>query len=187
MNYKFLFLAFAVAQAPLAAYDLQPMAKPEVEASTSALTIDSWNPGPQPVHKPVEPPPPPAPSPAKTSESKHEKSSKSSRKKKEEAPAPAKTEAKSAAPNPYEIPPPAAPKVQMNEMTGTISSIDSDSSSLRISIEGGFNPQFEYNNDTLVAHNGQRIKFTDLEVGDKITILYVGKDLTARGIEKLKR
>lgn len=73
----------------------------------------------------------------------------------------------------------------MNEMKGTISSIDPDSRTIRLSVEGGFNPQFDYDDKTTVqSKGGKPLKVDELERGDKVIIRYVGKVLTAREIER---
>ena len=76
--------------------------------------------------------------------------------------------------------------VYMNEMSGTIASIDEDARTLRLSVAGGFNPQFDYDPKTVsVESKGQPLTFKDVRRGDKVVIRYVGKNMTASVIEKV--
>jgi hypothetical protein len=74
----------------------------------------------------------------------------------------------------------------MNEMTGTISSIDAGSKTLRLSVEGGYTPQFDYDANLRVESNGRALTIDDLRRGDPVVVRYVGRDMTARQIEKKK-
>ncbi len=153
------------------------MAPPEVEKSTTpALTIDSWTPAGTPKY--VQPPVtvPAVATPAATSRS-----------------VAAKHDAKQAVVVPpvsapaISAPPPVAtaPRITMNEMTGTLASIDIDARTLRLSVQGGFNPQFDFNKKTIVESHGRPLKMGDLETDDKIVVRYTGREMMAQEIEKL--
>ena len=73
----------------------------------------------------------------------------------------------------------------MNEMTGTLSSIDVDERTIRLSVAGGISPQLAYDETTAVIYRGRALKLSDLRPGDRVIARYIGKDLTAREIEKL--
>lgn len=73
----------------------------------------------------------------------------------------------------------------MNTMTGTLSSIDLDGQMIRLSVDGGINPQLAIDDKTAVESGGRALKITDLQTGDKVVVRYIGKDLTARDIERL--
>jgi hypothetical protein len=84
------------------------------------------------------------------------------------------------------VPPPASPveiSPAMNEMSGTFTSIDEDAHCIRISVEGGINPQIAYDKTTTVFSGGKTLSLDDLQPGNKVIVRYVGKDLTARQIE----
>jgi hypothetical protein len=79
---------------------------------------------------------------------------------------------------------PKSPNSFLNEMTGTILSVDGDGGVVRITVQGGFNVDFAYDNSTELTDNGKPIKPEDLGYGDKIVVRYAGKDLMARQIER---
>jgi hypothetical protein len=75
----------------------------------------------------------------------------------------------------------------MNEMTGALASVDTYAQSIRLSVEGGFNPQLAYDSKTEIFESGgHALKLEDLHEGDKIIVRYIGRDLTAREIERVK-
>lgn len=146
------------------------MARPEVEASAPpALTIDSWTPK-EPLRTVVLIPKPlssasPILAPAATAALPESH--------------PVVIQKISTA-----IP---APRSPMNEMKGTIASIDTDGRVIRLSVDGGYNPQLSYDAQTLVEASGSKLTLKDLETGDNVIIRYVGKDLTAREIERFPK
>ena len=98
-----------------------------------------------------------------------------------------------AIPPPTPVTPPAAtlpgmmpkpPHSFLNEMTGTVLSVDSDERVVRITVDGGFNVDFQYVHDTVLTDHGAPIEADALNYGDKIIIRYAGKDLVARQIER---
>jgi len=76
------------------------------------------------------------------------------------------------------------PRIQLNKIEGTVSSIDMDAQTIRLDVPGGYTPQLDFDANTIVAHNGKRLTMNDLQIGDHVVAGYVGKVLTARIIEK---
>lgn len=74
----------------------------------------------------------------------------------------------------------------MNQMEGTLSSFDSEKPAFRLSMEGGFQPQFDYDEKTVVEEDGRLLTMRELSPGDHIIVRYMGKDLTARNIERIR-
>ena len=166
---------------------MAPLASEEVDTSTQpALSIDNWNPKPVRIAPPAPPvaPPPAAQAPAPTPP----------------APPPPTPVAAPAAPPPSApVPAPrdagltdstgaglsTADRAAMNMMTGTLSSIDMDGQMIRLSVDGGINPQLAFDDKTVVESGGRVLKITDLQTGDKVVVRYIGKDLTARDIDRL--
>jgi len=72
----------------------------------------------------------------------------------------------------------------MNEMSGSVLSVDSDSQAIRLTLDGGYSVEFSYDSQTLVRNGGHDITVKDLGYGDQVTIRYIGKDLVARKIER---
>lgn len=176
MNYRLVLLVIAAVQIRVLAYEESPLAPLKVDASSGpVLTIDNWV--PQPAPKPT---PEPAPEAlpevvGKTAEFA--------------APAPAV-----AAPSPGLPLPPSAnaapavpPRVTMNEMTGTVAAVDADAKTIRLEVDGGISPQFDYNDQTIVLADGGKLKIDDLQRNDRVVVRYVGKDLIAREIDRVKK
>ena len=69
-------------------------------------------------------------------------------------------------------------------MIGTLSSIDAEAQTIRLSIDGGFNPELPYTKETAVWIGGRRAALSALQYGDKVLVRYVGRDLTLKEIEK---
>lgn len=63
--------------------------------------------------------------------------------------------------------------------------MDLDGQMIRLSVEGGVNPQLAFDSKTVVESDGRALKITDLQAGDKVVVRYIGTDLTARDIERL--
>jgi hypothetical protein len=193
MNYRLLLIAIVALQLRALAYDESPMAPPAVDTSTGpALTIDNWVPKAAPKPKPapaavvpqdaagktavaaVMPPAVPVITPPAV---------------KSPAPPVSPSVAAPRAVAPAAIAPsapPPPPKPAMNEMTGTITSIDPDAKTIRLSVEG-FSPQFDFDDQTTVVSKNGKLKITDLERDDHVIVRYVGKDLIAREIERVKK
>jgi hypothetical protein len=169
--FKRLILAILLAQAPLLARDVAPLAAPEPDPNEPALTIDTWKPK-APLRREAPPPEPEAAAPAKSASPATEK------------PTPAKEDTK-APPSEKQAPAvPPTPRIAMNEMSGTLTSIDSETGAIRLSVAGGFNVQFETDKATQFLSKGQKLPLTALATGEKITVRYVGREMTAREIEK---
>ena len=188
---KLLLIGVLSAQAALWAYDLPPLVAQEKDTSTSTLTIDSWSPKntarPAPQPSPTTPTPSTKP-PAASAKVLPDVPSPASKPVKAAAVAPSPAPAKAAVVVPQSTPPPpAAPRVSMNEMRGAIASIDIDASVIRLSVAGGFNPELPFDSKTVVSSEGKPLKVSDLEVGDKVIVRYMGRDTTAREIEKLPK
>jgi hypothetical protein len=160
------------------ARDDEPLAAPEKDPSgTRETSIETWQPK-GPVRPPPPPPDPVVPPPASV-EKPPKKEAEPKRPSKKEA---AKQKAaEAAAEEVKEAPRP------MNSMTGTVSSMDVSEKSLRISVEGGFTPQFNFDKQTIVLRNGAAVPFDTLQTGDKVIVRYIGRDMTAREIEKMSR
>jgi len=82
---------------------------------------------------------------------------------------------------------PQPPEPGMNHMSGVLSSIDPDTDSFRLEVDGGYNVGFTFNAKTKVTQNGQPISASDLEYGDHLTVGYVGMDLTCWKIERTEK
>ncbi|HVO32883.1 MAG TPA: hypothetical protein VMU17_03150 [Elusimicrobiota bacterium] len=99
------------------------------------------------------------------------------------APAPASEPAAQA-------PAPAAPvsmQLALNEMTGTVLSVDADNDVLRLTVDNQFNVDFTWNSKTAVTNGGHKIAVPDLNYGDKVVVRYSGKELQAVQIERLSK
>lgn len=86
-------------------------------------------------------------------------------------------------------PPPASHRltVAMNEMTGTVESVDTDPNVLRLTVDGGYNVEFTYDAQTVATNGGHDLSISDLNYGDKIVVRYVGRDLIAREVERISK
>jgi len=188
VRYRLLSIFLLTAQVAFGAPELSPLAPEEVDVSTQpALTIDNWNPKPTPRIAPPAPEPSvsaPAPPPVAT------------------APVPPIPMAPPVSPAPSAPPPApsdthlidssgtglsAADRAAMNAMTGTLSSIDLDGQTIRLSVDGGINPQLAMDAKTVVESGGRLLKITDLQTGDTVIVRYLGQDLTARDIERISK
>lgn len=162
-----------------AGFALTPMAAPEHDPNADkGLTIDNWN--PKPVTKIDAIPPAPA------AQAKPVAPAAKVSVPVVPAPVAEKVEA-TPVQEPVETPAtaPARVRVPMNEMTGTLSSVDEYDLTLRIAVDGGINPEFSYDKQTVIIVRGKQAGTSDLTHGDKVTVRYIGKDLLAREIEKL--
>jgi hypothetical protein len=161
--------------------ELSPMAPPEADPTAGKdITIDTWQPK-GPVRPPPPEPEPPAPTP---SAAKPGDASKTDEKPSDAKPAAAKpADAKASEAKPA-VAEPATPRIKFNEMAGSITAIDPYEKTIRIYMEGGFSPQFPYDKQTVVLVNGQKLKVADLQTTDYVVVRYLGKDMTAREIEK---
>lgn len=162
--------------------DESPLVPAELEKNGgSDLTIDSWNP------KPLEKKSLLGSEPAEKSVQSPSSSSAPASTKEQKAVTPASSSS-SAPPTPStpltdQTHPPRT-RIPMNEMTGTLSSIDSEAQTIRLSIEGGFNPELPYTKDTAVWIEGRKAALSALQYGDRILVRYMGRDLTLKEIEK---
>ncbi len=178
-----LFLAtLLTAWAPGWCREILPMAAPEPETSIPALTIENWNPKasvrtPAPAPEQPKSPPSPATNTARSAEPV---------KLSEPVPVdtPAVTKASESKPAASPAPSPRVAGIAMNEMKGTLSRIDLSEQTLRISIEGGYTAQFNYDSKTVVLSPGSPLTVKDLTRDDFLVIRYIGRDMTAREIEK---
>ena len=82
---------------------------------------------------------------------------------------------------------PAPPGPAMNEMSGSILSMDSDPNVIRLTLDGGYSVEFSYDSQTVIRNGGHDITMQDLNYGDQVTIRYIGKDLVARQIERTRK
>ena len=82
---------------------------------------------------------------------------------------------------------PSPPDPAMNQMTGSILSVDEDAGTFRLQVEGGFNVGFTYDAKTKVTDGGKPVGISDLDYGDQVVVRYVGMDLKAWRIERLKK
>jgi hypothetical protein len=175
-----LVLATFVHRTPLAALEERPLAAPEKESSPApALTIDNWVPkdAPKSAEPELEPEMPettakPPSDPSPSADGLPATAPAASKDSATARPAPT-VEAGLA---------PAVPRVAMNAMSGTLTSIDADARTLRLSV-GGVNPQLAYTKNTAVLVNGRRLTVDALKIDDQVTVRYIGKDLTAVEIE----
>jgi hypothetical protein len=168
------------------AKDVKRKAVPATDPDEPALTIDSWQPKPTPppTPDPEEAAAPTASSPTATKPG----STAAAAKPAVTPPAPVRSQVPAPARAPSAVAIEAAASrpanLAFNEMSGTLASVDADAKTLRLTVEGGYNPQFDYDAKTLVLAGDHRLAVTDLQTGDKITVRYLGKDLTAREIVK---
>jgi hypothetical protein len=81
-------------------------------------------------------------------------------------------------------PEPKAVQAPMNEISGTITSIDSDTHVFRLLTDNGFTVQFSVDRDTVCKGIGAPQTVANLVYKDKIIVRYAGRDLIAREIEK---
>ncbi len=117
-------------------------------------------------------------------------------------PAEAKEEAKEAAPQKSvekqapaaapvaakPVPAKPAPRVSgLNEMRGKLSSKSYDPKAVRLSVSGGYNVEFTYDQKSAITSNGTVISFEDLGYDDELIIRYAGKDLYAVEIERVSK
>jgi hypothetical protein len=72
----------------------------------------------------------------------------------------------------------------LNEMTGTIQSLDLDNHVIRLQTQNGFNVEFTYDHDTICKGIGVPKEVSSLAYKDQVIIRYAGRDLIAREIEK---
>jgi len=166
-------------QAPLRADDEAGLAPAQADNSPQPdLTIDKWVPKgetPRAISKPVDT----VPTPTSVESTKNVSSA--------VPPAPP-----AAIPPPASVPAPVTPRtlpryggVPMNEMTGSVASLDAGTHTIRVTVDGGVTPQFDYDEKTVIDDNGRLITMDDLHVGDQVVVRYIGKVLTAREIDRV--
>jgi hypothetical protein len=74
----------------------------------------------------------------------------------------------------------------MNQITGTVSSVDTDAKVLRLSVQGGISVEFPYHADTKIVDHGKPLSADALEYGDRVAVRYAGMALDARQIERIE-
>jgi hypothetical protein len=82
---------------------------------------------------------------------------------------------------------PTADVLRMNQMTGSILSIDADSRVLRVTVEDGFNVEFAYSSKTQIIDREHPVDIGELGYGDQVVVKYEGRELIARRIERLEK
>lgn len=81
----------------------------------------------------------------------------------------------------------AAPRPDLNAMTGKVMSLSSDPKVLRITVDGGYNVEFTYDAKTVVHNGGSAIQASDLSYDDRVVVRYAGKELNAVEIERVSK
>ena len=98
------------------------------------------------------------------------------------APAPA------AATLPGVTPPKSVPRRQgLNEMRGKLLSISYDPKALRLIVDGGYNVEFTFDQQTTIVNGGEHITVDDLGYNDVLVVRYAGKELNAIEIERVSK
>ena|GEM_PF-1998154 len=72
----------------------------------------------------------------------------------------------------------------MNEMTGTVQSVDLEAKTIRLQTENGYSVEFTFDRETVCKGIGVPHTVSDLAFKDEVIIRYAGRDLIAREIEK---
>jgi hypothetical protein len=92
-----------------------------------------------------------------------------------------------AAPSPPASSAPALP-ASLNEMTGSLQTIDAEGGLLRITSDDGFNVEFSFDIKTICLDTDKKaLGFDDLEYGDRVRIRYLGRELHALEIDRLPK
>jgi len=75
----------------------------------------------------------------------------------------------------------------MNQINGTVFSVDSDAGVIRLSVDGGYSVEFAFNTQTTVRDGPNSLSPDDLQYGDRVAVRYVGRELVAKQIERLAK
>ncbi|MFA5975294.1 MAG: hypothetical protein WC859_03920 [Elusimicrobiota bacterium] len=76
---------------------------------------------------------------------------------------------------------------RMNQMNGSILSIDTDSRVIRVTVEDGFNVEFAYSSKTQISDREHSVEIGELGYGDQVIVKYEGRELIAKRIERLEK
>lgn len=83
---------------------------------------------------------------------------------------------------PQDAPPATTP---LNEISGTVQSLDPSNRVLRLLTESGFNVEVAYTRDTVCKGMTTPKSVDELRYQDHITVRYAGRDLIAKEVEKV--